>query len=296
MKGASRWLEANVDSGRLATPSSAILPRYFRFIRVSPERLLPGIHTRSLQIWMQKFAAARSRCPRRHRRQAQGASACQVGPYMALGPDGARESAEAAARVRASRCSTRAALRRSLPLEEVLEVQAQCPGYARMHDKIGRGEGFVLEPRCVVVLDVVPFHVEQIEDIGGEQPFARPLVAELQINGRVGRGPGAVVFDQRRFAKMPGLERSKPARGMIGSEAGIDDVGRTVGNVTSRDGNGLCAGMAGAAAPQPRSSGGTLASKRPLENAASRFARSQLLMRTLLPTPRRFSWLRHSGR
>jgi len=46
-----------------------------------------------------------------------------------------------------------------------------------MHHIVRLGRGFVLKPRDVVVLDIIPFGVEYIEDIEGSEPCIRFLEA-----------------------------------------------------------------------------------------------------------------------
>ena len=58
----------------------------------------------------------------------------------------------------------------------------------------------------VVILDIVPFHVEQVEGIHCDGPATRTLVPELQIERRVCGRARTVVHHQGRFAKMPGPE------------------------------------------------------------------------------------------
>ena len=71
-----------------------------------------------------------------------------------------------------------------------------------MHHVVRPRRGFVLQPRDIVVLDIIPLDVEHIEDIEGNEPFVRFLEADLRIHGGIRRGSRTVVFDQRRLAKM----------------------------------------------------------------------------------------------
>ncbi len=51
-----------------------------------------------------------------------------------------------------------------------------------MHDIIRRRRGFVLQPRYVVVLDVIPFHAGNVEHIEGNEPLVRLLEANLSVD------------------------------------------------------------------------------------------------------------------
>ena len=51
-----------------------------------------------------------------------------------------------------------------------------------MDDKVSCGEALVPQSGYVVVLNVIPLDVKEIEDIRGDEPFTRSLVAKLQID------------------------------------------------------------------------------------------------------------------
>src|ERR1700734_108883 len=70
--------------------------------------------------------------------------------------------------------------------QEILEMSPDCERYARMYDKVRSRGCFVLQPGHVVVLDVVPFDVGQVEHVDGRQPLAGILEAQFQVHRRVG--------------------------------------------------------------------------------------------------------------
>src|SRR5438552_13313661 len=110
-------------------------------------------------------------------------------------------------------------------------MQARGPGHAGMHHVIRTRSGLVLKSRDVVVLDIIPFGVEYVEDIERGEPLARLPEADLRIHRGIRSGSRAVVFDQRRRAKMARAQRTEPAGLPLCDQTRVEDVGGAVGNV-----------------------------------------------------------------
>ncbi len=100
-----------------------------------------------------------------------------------------------------------------------------------MHHIVRRCEGLALETRDVVVLDVVPFHIGDVEEVEGGEPLAGLAEADLDIDRGVSGGPGAVVLDQRCCAKMAGLDRAEPSGLALRRESRVNDIRGAVRNV-----------------------------------------------------------------
>src|ERR1700686_3530585 len=64
----------------------------------------------------------------------------------------------------------------------ILEPRSNSSRYTRMDDIVGLRRGFVAQPGNIVVLDVIPFDVGNIEHIQGDQPLFRLLKANLGID------------------------------------------------------------------------------------------------------------------
>ena len=124
------------------------------------------------------------------------------------------------------------------PSELVLKTGANRPRDAGVNHVVRLRGGVIPQPRHVVVLDVVPARVEQIEDVKGREPLAIMPVADLRIESRIGGRFRAVVLDQRGFPEVACPEGAKPARLALGRQSRIDDVRGTVGNVPSDNADG----------------------------------------------------------
>src|ERR1700674_3832331 len=133
--------------------------------------------------------------------------------------------------------------RNSSALKLILEACAQGARYAGMHHMVRHRRRLILQTRHVVVLDVIPFHVCDVEDIECSQPMFARSETDLGIYGRIRRGSGAVVLHQRRLAKMPGAQRAEPPGIALRRQTGVDDIGGAVGNMAANDGDRLRAGV-----------------------------------------------------
>src|SRR5665213_4343508 len=110
--------------------------------------------------------------------------------------------------------------------------------HPRMHDIVRLRRCLAIESGNVVVLDIVPFDVGDIEHVHGEQPMLWFLKTDLGIDCGVGRGPRTIVLDQRRLSEMPRAQRSKPPGLTVRRQSCIHHIGRAVGNVAPDDANG----------------------------------------------------------
>src|SRR6185437_5928614 len=142
-------------------------------------------------------------------------------------------------------CSER--VRCALPRrsQEILEMGPEGQWHSRMHHKIRSRRRLMLQPRQIVVLNIIPLPVEQIEDIQRQQPVLGLLISYLQIEGGIGRGPRAVVFNERGIPEVPRTDRSKPPGRMLSRKRRVHDIRWAVRNVAARNGIRLGAPMGG---------------------------------------------------
>src|SRR5580698_10313800 len=103
---------------------------------------------------------------------------------------------------------------------------------------------FVLQAGDIVVFDVVPSHIEQIEGIDRYQPVTGALVAELQIESRVRRGLRTVVFHEGRLTEVPCPQAAEPTGVELRRNATVDHRGGAVRDVAAGYGDRLCTRIA----------------------------------------------------
>src|ERR1700722_12909675 len=136
----------------------------------------------------------------------------------------------------------RALLARTGPeasLQENLQVRPDRPRHPRMDDVVRPRHRFVAQARDVVVLDIVPFHIEQIEGIDRYQPVTGALGAERQIETRVRRRLRTVVFHEGRCTEVPGPQAAKPTGGELRRNAAVDHRSRAVRDIAAGYGDRL---------------------------------------------------------
>src|SRR3984957_19532175 len=93
----------------------------------------------------------------------------------------------------------------------ILQAYANGAGLPRMQDIIRQRLCFVPQARYVVILNIVPFHIGDVEHVEGRKPL-RGMKSDLRIDRGVRRRFRTVVLRQRRLPEMARTQRTEPAR------------------------------------------------------------------------------------
>src|SRR5450631_3626769 len=96
-------------------------------------------------------------------------------------------------------------------LKLVLEPCSNCAWHSGMRHIVSNRRSLIFQTRNIIILDVIPFDVGNVEDVERRSPLFAFPEAELSIDRRIGRGFGAVVVRQWRFAKMPRTKCPEPS-------------------------------------------------------------------------------------